>query len=171
MDTRKTVGGLVLLCLLIGWPLPGSTLDIGEPAPPIALPTLPTLPAGEEVRLSNLKGKVVYLDFWASWCGPCRISLPALERIYRDLKEQGLEVLAVGVDEHKRDALAFLKDFPVSYPVVWDSSGDTPSRYQVPGMPTAFLIDRNGIVREVHIGFRKSDAEALRAKIVELLDE
>jgi len=155
---------MVLLCS----PLPASAVKIGEPAPSVSLASLP---AGQETRLFQLRGKVVYIDFWASWCGPCRISLPALDDIYRELNADGFEMLAINVDEIEQDALDFLEKIPVSYPVVWDPTGDTPSRYQILGMPTAFLVDRNGVVREIHTGFRKSDAKKIRASIMELLSE
>jgi thiol-disulfide isomerase/thioredoxin len=165
---RQIFYAFLLLVFLLSRAMPASAVDIGAAAPEIALISLSN---GQEVQLSQLRGTVVYVDFWASWCGPCRISLPALDRIYEELKGLGFEILAVNVDEQQRDALSFLKDYPVSYPVLWDPTGDTPSRYQVPGMPTAFLIDRNGRVRDVHMGFRKSDSEKVRSRILELLGE
>ena len=144
--------------------------QVGEPAPPVSLPLL-SAPAGQELSLASLRGKIVYLDFWASWCGPCRLSFPQLEQMRRELGPRGFEILAVNVDEQERDALRFLEELPVTYPVVRDGTGDTPGNYGILGMPTGYLSDREGIVRLVHQGYRKSDGEALRTAIVELLGE
>lgn len=141
---------------------------MGQAAPAVQLPQLSS--AGE-VSLESLRGKVVYLDFWASWCGPCRISFPQLEQLRNELGPDGFEVLAINVDEVEADAQRFLSEVPVSYLVVRDSEGITPGTYGILGMPTGYLIDRQGIVREIHQGFRKSDGAQLRAAIVELLGE
>ncbi|MCB1846629.1 MAG: TlpA family protein disulfide reductase, partial [Halieaceae bacterium] len=136
----------------------------------VSLPLLAASSPGTE-SLAALRGKVVYLDFWASWCGPCRVSFPQLEQLRQELGPRGFEVLAVNVDEVEPDALRFLAQLPVSYPVVRDGSGATPAAYGILGMPTGYLIDRDGVVRLVHQGYRKSDGEVLRASILELLGE
>ncbi len=117
-----------------------------------------------------MRGQVVYVDFWASWCGPCRISFPILDEIRAELGERGFEVLAINVDEYPEDALEFLNELPVSYPVLYDAEGATPEAFGIIGMPTGFLIDRSGTVYKVHQGFRKSDGKKLRAEILELLE-
>lgn len=137
------------------------------PAPNFTLKSL----GGKNMKLSEMAGNVVLINFWASWCGPCRLSFPQLEQIRRELGPRGFEILAVNVDEQERDALRFLEELPVTYPVVRDGTGDTPGSYGILGMPTGYLIDREGIVRLVHQGYRKSDGEALRTAIVELLGE
>jgi thiol-disulfide isomerase/thioredoxin len=166
--TQQIIYPLSLFAVLICWALPAYALRIGEPAPPIALASLP---AGHDTRLSHLRGKVVYIDFWASWCGPCRLSFPLLEQLRAELGPRGFEVLAVNVDEFEADALEFLAEVPVNYPVVRDAEGDTPQAYGVLGMPTGYLIDRRGVVRYVHQGFRKTDGVQLRAAIIELLED
>ena len=143
---------------------------VGDSAPPVALPLL-AASSPATGSLAALRGKVVYLDFWASWCGPCRLSFPQLEQLRQELGPRGFEVLAVNVDEVEPDALRFLEQLPVSYPVVRDGSGATPAAYGILGMPTGYLIDRDGVVRLVHQGYRKSDGEVLRASILELLGE
>jgi thiol-disulfide isomerase/thioredoxin len=145
-------------------------VQVGQSAPPISLPLLATDNA-EVLTLHSLRGKVVYLDFWASWCGPCRVSFPQLEELRQELGPRGFEVLAVNVDEFEPDALRFLEEVSVSYPVVRDGAGDTPATYGILGMPTGYLIDRSGTVRLVHQGYRKSDGAALREDIIELLGE
>lgn len=147
-----------------------ASVQVGQAAPPVSLPLLSEEGSGE-FSLASLRGKVVYLDFWASWCGPCRLSFPELEQLREELGPRGFEVVAVSVDEVEEDALAFLDELPVSYPVVIDSSSETFDLFGVIGMPTGYLIDRAGVVRLVHQGYRKGDAADLRLKIVELLEE
>jgi thiol-disulfide isomerase/thioredoxin len=142
---------------------------VGDIAPAIDLPTLPD--TSKQLTLESLRGKVVYVDFWASWCGPCRVSFPLLEDIRAQLAPRGFEVLAVNVDEFEDDALEFLQQVPVSYQVVRDASGTSPKTYGILGMPTGFLVDRQGVIRMVHQGFRKSDGPRLKAAIVELLGQ
>lgn len=123
------------------------------------------------MSLESLHGKVIYVDFWASWCGPCRVSFPILEAMRSELAGQGFEVVAISVDEVEADALQFLEEVQVSYPVVHDGSGATPQAWGIIGMPTGYLLDRSGVVRKIHQGFKKSDGAELRAEVVELLGE
>lgn len=144
-------------------------IEGGLPAPTISLPLIAN---GEgELNLESHRGSVVYLDYWASWCGPCRRSLPALDELYRELKEEGLQVLAISVDVVEEDALDFLKRYTVTYPVALDDTGDSAKAFGVDGMPSGYLIDRSGKVRRVHVGFRKGDADKLRKDILEVLRE
>jgi len=159
----------LLLCLGLACSLLARAAEVGEVAPEVSLPSLTA--AEQQITLSELRGRIVYLDFWASWCGPCRLSFPQLEALRQELGPRGFEVLAVGVDEQREDGLAFLEEVPVSYPVVWDGSGDTPRRYEILGMPTGYLIDGEGQVRVVHQGFRRGDGERLREEIIKLLGE
>ncbi len=145
-------------------------VQVGQSAPPISLPLI-AIDTPELLTLDSLRGKVVYLDFWASWCGPCRVSFPQLEALREELGPRGFEVLAVNVDEFEPDALRFLEDVSVTYPVVRDGDGVTPAIYGILGMPTGYLIDRAGTIRLIHQGYRKSDGAALREEIIELLGE
>ena len=143
------------------------TLSKGQSAPLFQLPVLGQ--QHDELTLHAYQGKVVYVDFWASWCGPCRKSFPALDALRKEFNAQGFEVVAISVDEYKDDALGFMAELPVSYPLVWDPTGTTMSTFGVLGMPTGFLLDKDGVVQAVHPGFRKGDAEKLRAEILKLL--
>ncbi len=160
---------LSLLLLLMVFPAQAESVGEGELAPALNLPLLGAQVEGS-ASLEALRGKVVYLDFWASWCGPCRLSFPQLEALRQELGPLGFEVLAVNVDEFEDDALAFLDEIPVTYPVVRDAAAQSPARYGILGMPTGFLLDRQGVVKRVHQGYRRSDGEKLRAEIVQLLE-
>jgi thiol-disulfide isomerase/thioredoxin len=140
-------------------------VDRGQTAPEIALKDL----SGKAIKLSQLKGKVVLVDFWASWCGPCRESLPFLDKLSKSYREQGLVVLGVNIDNDAAAARKFLKDLPVSFAVVNDAEKQVAKAYAPPTMPSSYLIDRQGKVHVVHAGFRRSDAAKIEAEIKNLL--
>jgi thiol-disulfide isomerase/thioredoxin len=141
---------------------------IGEEVPSVSLSNIM---GANEVSLSSLRGKVVYIDFWASWCGPCRLSFPQLEALHREFNTRGFEVFAISVDREIADARGFLEEMPVSYTVLHDDQASSPRDFGVLGMPTGYLIDRSGTVRWVHTGFKKSDGLVLRDKILKLIEE
>lgn len=137
----------------------------GDVTPDIPLPQLEGQSAGKATSITDYKGKLVYLDFWASWCGPCRQSLPILNEIRKDYASKGFEVVAVNVDENLKDALKFLDKYPVDYPILLDPKGKMPKTYKVQGMPTAYLIDEKGVVLYKHTGFKKKDRKKIEALI------
>ena len=143
---------------------PGLAAEVGQPAPAIALPGT----AGE-VSLSAMKGQVVFVDFWASWCVPCRQSFPWLNQMQAKYSARGLQVLGVNVDAKRADADTFLAQVPAKFNIVFDSAGDTPKRYAVRGMPTSVLVGADGLVLQQHAGFRDDDKAALEAAIVAAL--
>ena len=128
------------------------------------------LQGGQPIALSDYKGQVVVVDFWASWCAPCRKSMPHLEKLRQELKPRGFEVLAINVDARVEDALRFLKHVKVSYPVLRDT-GSLPELYGLQVMPTSYIIDRQGVVRFMHIGFDNKPQPEVRAVILQLLGE
>ena len=121
--------------------------------------------------LQQYRGKVIYLDFWATWCPPCKKSMPFLNSLRNELLDQGFEIVAISVDEDSDAAWNFLKQYPVDYAIAMDPSGLCPEQYDVKAMPSAYFIDRQGIIRFIHLGFRERDEKEVRQRVLELLAE
>ena len=136
-----------------------------KPAPQC---TLTHFKDGRPIDWSSLKGKVVYLDFWASWCGPCAKSIPFMDQLSRTMKSKGLEVVAVNLDESREEAEAFLLKHPVDFTIAADS-GECPKKYDLETMPTSFLIDREGNISKIHRGFNTTDEHEITQAIEHLL--
>lgn len=160
---------LVSLMLLLTLMVSNSWAESADEQAPAF--SLPDIYSGEEKALAQYRGKVVYLDFWASWCGPCRQSLPLLNTLRNELGEDKFEVIAINLDENPEDGKRFLEKYPVTYPVLTDTSGDTPQKYQLTGMPTSYLIDQNGNLRGAHQGFRSGDIDKIRDIVKTLIQE
>jgi len=116
----------------------------------------------------KLKGKVVLVDFWASWCAPCKISLPLLAKLAK--KYPGFIVIAINVDDEKENALKFLKDLKLDVTAVYDSNKKVVEAYDVPEMPTAYLVDQYGKIQYIHSGYKKEDIKKLEFILRGLLD-
>jgi len=144
-----------------------SAVAIGDPAPPLSLPDA----KGATVSLASLKGKVVYVDFWASWCAPCRRSFPWMGEMQQKYGPKGFVVLAVNVDKKRSDADRFLAVTPGAFTIVFDPTGATPTAWDVKGMPTSFVVDRQGRVVNIDAGFRDDMKPALEAKLQAVLDK
>lgn len=145
---------------------PGAALEAGDQAPDFALPSL----TGDgTVELARYRGKLVYLDFWASWCAPCLTAIPEIEKLRKELPADRFQVIAVNLDEKTRKALRFLDKHPIGYPSASDPEGRVPTQYGVDTMPTSYLIDGDGVIRLVHRGFKRGDGEDLRREIRALL--
>ena len=140
--------------------------EAGKPAPDFELPNLNQ----EGVKLSGYQGKVVYLDFWASWCGPCRETFPWMNQLREKYASDGLEIVAVNIDTKRADADKFLGQIPASFTVLFDPKRGVAKTYALKGMPTSFLIDRSGNVVSTHLGFQKDRAGELEAHIVKALE-
>ena len=124
---------------------------------------------GAPLDPSAYRGQVLYLDFWASWCGPCRESFPFMNTLEQEFRDKGLRIVAVSVDKTAEDARRFLERYPARFTLGLDVAGACPAAYQLPGMPTSFLIDRAGLIRAVHAGFRADDASQIRRQVLEAL--
>lgn len=138
-----------------------------------AAPSCTLSPIGESQSsdLSQYKGKVLYVDFWASWCGPCAKSFPFLNEMHQQLKDQGLQIVGVNLDENADEAKAFLAKYPASFTVMADVSKQCAKDFEVKAMPSSYLIDRKGIVHHIHLGFRPGEAQELRVLVEKLLNE
>jgi len=122
-------------------------------------------------ELSSLQGKVVYLDFWASWCAPCRQSFPWMNELQKQYADRGLVILAVNLDHDRLDADKFVRRLAPAFPIRFDPDGDWARHFGVHGMPTSVLVDRTGKPRFTHIGFRNADAAQYEQQIQQLLAE
>ncbi len=141
-------GGLSAISGVMRSAAPSTAAEIGQAAPALRLP----LAGGGEVSLAHYRGKVLLVNFWATWCAPCRAEMPAIDAAYRKHRERGFEVLAVDVQERDEDVLAFLGELGVSFPSAVDRDSDVARRYRALALPTTFLIDRQGVVRDVRVG-------------------
>jgi len=127
--------------------------------------------AASPLDLAALRGRVVYLDFWASWCGPCKQSFPWMQTMKATYEGQGLTVVAVDLDTDRADADRFLAQFKPTFDVRFDPKGEFAELYKIEGMPSSVLIDRHGVKRFTHVGFRPVDAPLVEAQLRELLAE
>lgn len=126
---------------------------------------------GNTVARAALAGKVVIVDFWASWCGPCKEEMPVLSRLYQKHAARGLVVVGVSVDEEAANVHAFLARVKANFPIVHDAKHAVAERFAPPKMPSSYVVDRRGVVRYVHGGFRPADAESLAREVEKLLAE
>ena len=136
-------------------------LAVGDPAPPLALPD----GAGQQVELAKLRGSVVFVDFWASWCGPCKRSFPWMNEMSRKYASKGLQVVAINVDKKRDDADRFLKALPAEFTVLYDAAGSSPAAWQVKSMPSSYLVDASGRIAWVENGFRDERKAELEERI------
>jgi thiol-disulfide isomerase/thioredoxin len=144
-----------------------SALTLGDAPPAIDMPDR----AGAKVDLNELRGNVVLVDFWASWCGPCREEMPVLEQLHKKYAKQGLVIIGINIDNNSKKMNNFLKGTPVSFRIVHDRKLNVASKYEPGTMPSSYFIGRDGKIRYVHEGFRKKDAAELEERIKTLLAE
>jgi cytochrome c biogenesis protein CcmG/thiol:disulfide interchange protein DsbE len=168
---------LLAACLLVlsacggaGEPAASSGVDkaslVGQTAPDAEFAALQ---GKENIKLSTLHGKVVLLDFWASWCAPCQEELPMLDDMAVRLKDKGIEIVGVSIDENKADAEHFLtKKSSWSLTLGHDPEQKLADQFKPPKMPTSYVIDRKGVVRQMNAGFERSDAKKIEAQLLEL---
>jgi peroxiredoxin len=125
--------------------------------------------AGNNIKLSELKGSIVMVNFWASWCGPCRKELPAFEKLYRKYEPLGLIILAVNVDDDPAKANGLLSEVNISFPVLYDTDQSVSELYEVEAMPSTYFINRDGELVESHRSFKEGDEKKYKAIIKKLI--
>ncbi len=125
--------------------------------------------AGQPLKLSSLRGKVVLLDFWASWCEPCKKELPLLDRMAPRLRAKGIEIVAVNIDDDKSKAIDFVRTHNLHLTAVSDAQKRIVATWEPPKMPSSYVVDRKGVVRAVHGGFEPGDEAKLEAELAELV--
>jgi thiol-disulfide isomerase/thioredoxin len=159
-----------LACVLaLALPPCALALEAGGALPALNLARLDD-PA-QSLALSGLRGSVVYVDFWASWCVPCRLSMPALDALYKQNRTRGFAVVGVNKDVAAADARRFLAKVPVTFTLVADAQDAAARAFDVKAMPSGYLVDRKGIVRKVHRGFTVETGDTLAREIDALLKE
>ena len=163
-SSRAWLAGLLTLALVGTTAATAAALSRGSRAPDIGLRDT----RGRMVRLADLRDKVVLVDFWASWCAPCREEMPVLERLHQRYKDHGLVIIGVNIDQDEPNMNGFLRRTPVSFRIVHDGDREVAGRYDPPRMPSSYII-KNGVVRHVHEGFRARDAQVFEREIRELL--
>ena len=156
------IAGIAMLTLAS---TPVHALDVGSAAPPFSLSS-----NRGKLDSASLKGKLVYVDFWASWCVPCKQSFPWMNEMQAKYAERGLYVLAINVDARTADAEKFLQQVPAKFQVAFDAEGVTPKQFAVKAMPSSYLVDGEGRIVYTHSGFRESDKNSIEAAIVAALD-
>jgi cytochrome c biogenesis protein CcmG/thiol:disulfide interchange protein DsbE len=121
------------------------------------------------VVLSRLQGRVIYLDFWASWCKPCRKSFPFMNELHARYGNQGLVVIAINLDEEKKNAETFLQTYPADFVIAYDMNGETPKEYGLTVMPSSWIIDKQGNIIRHDTGFKEADRDAIETTIRQTL--
>jgi len=143
-------------------------LGRGSVAPPFLLERLE---GGDAVQLSEHRGQVVLINFWATWCKPCEDEMPAMERLYAELRDQGFLLLAVSVDDEKAPVTAFQERLSLSFPILLDPDKKASQAYQTYRFPESFLVGRDGVIVERYIGPKPWDARAYVERIRRLLED
>jgi peroxiredoxin len=161
---QNRIAGIVAALVIA---LPAVASDPTGPAPQFALPAK----GGSQINLAQYKGQVVMLNFWASWCGPCRQEMPLLEDIYKKYNKLGFTLIGVNVEPDSKAADDWLKQTPVSFPVLYDKDSKVSRMYDVSGMPSTVIIDRKGNLRFLHHGYKPGDESEYLNSIRSLIRE
>lgn len=140
---------------------------IGKPAPDFALKST----TGQNLRLSEYRGDVVMINFWATWCGPCRQEMPLLDDLYNRYERVGFKLLGVNIDDNSQRAIDMMKELGVNFPVLFDNTKDVSKLYNVNAMPVTVILDREGNVRHVHQGYKPGYEEKYLNEVRALLRE
>ena len=162
----KTLFVAIGLSFLAAGSLASSNM-IGQKAPDFALKSS----TGENLRLSEYRGEVVMLNFWATWCGPCRQEMPLLDDLYNRYERVGFKLLGVNIDDNSQRAIDMMRELGVDFPILFDSSKDVSKLYEVNAMPVTVILDREGNVRYVHKGYKPGYEEKYLNEVRALLRE
>ena len=125
---------------------------------------------GTEKELTDYRGKVVFLNFWATWCGPCRYEMPSMEKLYKEFKNDGLEILAINLGESAPDVGEFMEEYKLSFPALLDTDRSISLKYGVRSIPTTYLIGRDGNILGMVVGAREWDSDAIKQLFREILE-
>ncbi len=166
MKGLKTILPGIILAIVAASSLASSTLE-GQSAPDFVLKSS----TGNNLRLSEYRGDVVMINFWATWCGPCRQEMPLLDDLYGRYERVGFTLLGVNIDDDSRRAMKMIEELGVNFPVLFDESKDVSKLYAVEAMPVTVLVDREGTVRHVHHGYKPGYEEKYLTEIRSLLRE
>lgn len=156
-----------LLAGMMAAAMPAAALELDRTAPDFTLKSL----GGKNLKLSEMAGNVVLINFWASWCGPCREEMPLLNDLHKKYEPLGFAVFGVNVEEDVKGATGFLQNFPVDFPVLLDSANQVSKQYKVIAMPTTVLVDRDGKVRYLHQGYKSGDEIKYQQMVKKLVRE
>ncbi|RZW14961.1 MAG: TlpA family protein disulfide reductase [Desulfobulbaceae bacterium] len=156
----KLVPALVLTMIL--------TLQVQAQQPAPAFSGTDQL-SGKTINLEDYRGKIVFIDFWASWCPPCLLSMPAYDKLRSELETEQFEIIAINVDENTEDGLDFLVDNPVSYPVLADPNGEIGIPYGIRSLPVSFLLDKDGTIVRTYRGYKPGDEAQIKTHITSLV--
>ncbi len=159
-------GGLAAL-LLTAAATAGANIAVKSSAPDFTLPAT----SGSNLRLAEQRGRVVMVNFWATWCAPCRVEMPHLNRLYDKYRASGFELLGVNIDDNPRTAADLATKLGLRFPVLLDTDKKVSRLYDLSAMPSTVLIDRDGRVRYVHRGYRDGYEDTYEKQIRELLKE
>ncbi len=163
MKSLKILSLSFLMCLsFCVW-----SAEMNQPAPDFTLKSM----TGENVKLSELRGNVVMINFWASWCGPCRQEMPLLDDFYKKYNKLGFVLLGVNVEEDSSKAANYLKEVPVSFPILYDNTNKVSKMYDIDAMPSTVLVDRNGNMRFLHRGYKPGDENEYKKLMKKLMRE
>ncbi|MEL6200144.1 MAG: TlpA disulfide reductase family protein [Pseudomonadota bacterium] len=163
---RRVFAAAATAVLLVATAFASTGLS-GKAAPDFALKNS----AGENVRLSDLRGEVVMINFWATWCGPCREEMPLLDEMHSRYNRVGFTLLGVNIDDDPRRAEEMIEALGVTFPVVFDATKKVSEQYDVSAMPVTILLDRDGVVRHVHKGYKPGYEDKYLEQVRELLRE
>jgi len=160
----------ILLIALLGGILNGSVaaVEVGDSVQACALKHFAS---DQPMITTESQQSLLYLDFWASWCAPCAQSFPFLNQLHHRYHQQGLHIIAINMDENIKDAQQFLTHFPVDFTLAQDPDQQCAKQLGLKAMPSSYLIDRQGVVRYIHIGFRESQEDSIQRQVIELLSQ